>query len=220
MRPRVVPPGRGRIGKKLDADEDSEALAMFHSLVRLLPLRDGSDIKKFEMKLGKFQSKLNLLSIATVRDESDRPLIWYAAENDDPIAAELLLSLGAASTAFSPTASGRTPYQHAMDRGNLKVLTVFRAYAPRRSDGLSEDLDDLLATSPQATRSNNCCPDSFSASHCTFSCEAICGEEKDQKHEIPPSEDEMEQHAAIAVARSSSFGKRIGKGASSISHVP
>jgi len=125
----------------------------FGEMVSLLPLEDGEEIDKFETLLRRFTKARGPLALATARDDHDRPLIWYAVDANDPIACELLLSHGAASSAFhkvrgSPGAAPKTPFEHAYARRYERVARVLNGWAHRElADLMFDKGDDSLAFS-------------------------------------------------------------------------
>uniref|UniRef100_A0A7S3NIC0 Uncharacterized protein n=1 Tax=Aureoumbra lagunensis TaxID=44058 RepID=A0A7S3NIC0_9STRA len=119
---------------------------IFDELVSLLPLENGEEIEKFETRLSKFTRYHGPLALASTRDQEARPLIWYAVDTNDPIAAELLLSHGAASSAFSRIKNGgKTAFELAYSKRYERVVRVLNNWAHRELADVMDNVDHSSA---------------------------------------------------------------------------
>ena len=129
---------------------------VFGDVIALLPLEDGDEIRDFEQKLRLFTKKKGPLAVSTVRDEAERPLIWYAVDANDPIACEVLLTQGAASSAFTKGKHKKSAYEHAYAKRYERVVRVLNGWAHRE---LADVLDDFQVVAPQKDRRHLCACD-------------------------------------------------------------
>ena len=76
--------------------------------MKLLPLADDGEKRKFRKKIRRFMRILGPLALGKVLDAEGRPAVWYAVDCNDAAAVELLLDQGAALSAFAPVAGGES----------------------------------------------------------------------------------------------------------------
>ena len=159
---------------------------VFRDIVGLLPLEDGDEIETFRSRLRRFTKSHGPLAISQTRDNDGRPLIWFAVDANDPIACELLLGQGAASSAFAKIHGGKSPFEHAYAKRYERVVRALNGWAHseladvRTGDVYHHQDDDdafdpikLLACecAPCTTRS---CPSLSSSSSSGWSISAFC----------------------------------------------
>mmetsp|Transcript_34537 Transcript_34537/g.110911 ORF Transcript_34537/g.110911 Transcript_34537/m.110911 type:complete len:268 (-) Transcript_34537:32-835(-) len=124
------------------------ASGIFADVVALLPLDDGEEIKKFKSRLRKFTKTHGPLAVATTRDDEGKPLVWYAVDSNDPIATDLLLDQGAASSAFAKVNGDRSPFEHAYAKRYERVVHVLKGWSHRELSDVV-DVDDLRTRKAQ-----------------------------------------------------------------------
>lgn len=133
---------------------------VFRDIIALLPLEDGDEIDKFASKVRRFTKDNGPLSIGSARDAEDRPLIWYAVDTNDPIACEILLNQGAATSAFMKIRETKSPFEHAYSKRYDRVVEVLNGWAVGELTDIAETQESLaLAATLKSEYDQNDCSD-------------------------------------------------------------
>lgn len=136
--------------------------SLFGNIIALLPLEDGDEIDKFAQRVRKFTKDKGPLAVGASRDEVGRPLVWYAVDANDPIATEILLTHGAATSAFTRIRETQSPFEHAYTKHYDRVVEVLNAWAHGELADVAETQESLvLAAKLKSDLDRNDCPDCF-----------------------------------------------------------
>lgn len=145
--------------------------ALFGNLVSLLPLEDGDEIDKFASRLRRFTIQHGPLSVGSSRDENDKAIVWYAARANDPIACEILMNQGAATSAFVKAKDDdESPFEHACAMRYDRVVEVMNGWAQSELSDVSDTPEShALAAKIQADLDKSDCP----TPPCPSSCQPV-----------------------------------------------